>query len=57
MFEVSKLLLKWESKISLQIPPLTRKLVISRTVPLLDHKKRLVRRAAADARNAWMLVT
>ena len=46
-----------ECKISLQIPPLTRKLVISRTVPLLDHKKRLVRRAAADARNAWMLVT
>lgn len=39
-----------------QIPPMTRKLVISRTVPLLDHKKRLVRRAASDARNAWMML-
>ena len=46
-----------QNLISLQIPPLTRKLVISRTVPLLDHKKRLVRKAATDARNAWMLVT
>ncbi len=32
-----------------------RQAVLSRTASLLDHRKRLVRKAAADARNAWFL--
>jgi hypothetical protein len=37
------------------MPLVTKKLVISKTASLLDHCKRMVRKAASDARNAWIL--
>jgi hypothetical protein len=37
------------------MPLATRKLVILKTASLLDHRKRMVRKAATDARNAWIL--
>lgn len=46
-----------ESLASDQVDKTLRKMVVAELLPLLNHKKRLVRKAVVEARNAWMLLS